>query len=83
MKPSPLRIYPADPSSEDTPQAAQRHDTAPIGVEVTLGEILPVLAEAYHTERTWLRDLREEKIVISSDLHDVLSMCRHFYRPSA
>jgi hypothetical protein len=52
-------------------------------VKVTLGEILPILADAVSSDRTWLSDFAEDEITISSDLHDVLQAYRHFRRPGA
>ena len=52
-------------------------------VKVTLGEILPILADAVSSERTWLSDFAGDEITISSDLHDVLQAYRHFRRPGA
>lgn len=42
------------------------------GVQVTLGEVFPVLADALVHERSWLQDFSGEKIVISPDLHEIL-----------
>ena len=53
------------------------------GVRVTLGEILPLLADAVSSHRTWLGDFADDEITISSDLHDVLQVYRHFRRPGA
>jgi len=52
-------------------------------VRVTLGEILPILADALAGNRTWLRDFAADEIEISSDLHEVLQAYRDFRRPGA
>lgn len=52
-------------------------------VRVTLGEVLPLLADAVASDRTWLRDFADDEIEISSDLNDVLQAYRHFRRPGA
>jgi hypothetical protein len=52
-------------------------------VRVSLGEILPLLADAVDSNRTWLCDFKDDEISISSDLHDVLQAYRHFRRPGA
>ena len=52
-------------------------------VRVTLGEVLPLLADAVASDRTWLRDFAADSIEISSDLNDVLQAYRHFRRPGA
>ena len=58
-------------------------ESADRGVQVTLGDILPLLADAVASNRTWLTDFAEDEITISSDRHDVLQAYRHFRRPGA
>ncbi|NBV45415.1 MAG: hypothetical protein EBR86_07185 [Planctomycetia bacterium] len=53
------------------------------GVRVTLGEILPILADAVASNRTWLTDFEADELTVSSDLYDVLQAYRHFRRPGA
>jgi len=52
-------------------------------VRIPLGEILPLLADAVASNRTWLTDFADDTVEISSDLNDVLQAYRHFRRPSA
>jgi hypothetical protein len=77
-----LRIY---TGPETIPQAtallAEPTDTN--RVRVTLGEILPLLADAVESNRTWLSDFADDEVTISSDLNDVLQAYRHFRRPGA
>ncbi len=76
-----LRIYRGP--GEDTllerpaPSAAQNQIT------VGVGEVLPLLADALSSRRTWLRDFENDEITISTDLYEVLLAYRHFRRPSA
>ena len=62
-----LRLYygPAENGStavlRDT---GQQRDT----VTVSLGDVFPLLAEAIHSERTWLRDFEDDEVTISMDL---------------
>ena len=58
-------------------------ESADRGVQVTLGDILPLLADAVTSNRTWLTDFAEDESTISSVLHDVLQAYRHFRRPGA
>jgi hypothetical protein len=58
-------------------------ESADRGVQVTLGDILPLLADAVASNRTWLTDFADDEVTISSDLHDVLQAYRHFRRPGA
>jgi hypothetical protein len=52
-------------------------------VTVSLGEILPLLADAVRNERTWLRDFEEDSVTISTDLYEVILAYQHYRRPSA
>jgi hypothetical protein len=56
---------------------------APSTVRTTLGDILPLLADAVANQRTWLTDFADDELEISADLHDVLQAYRHFRRPGA
>ena len=74
-----LRVYTGpelDATSRSIVQEAAPNDT----VTVTLGEVLPLLADAVASNRTWLGDFADDPIRISSDLHDVLQAYR---RPGA
>jgi hypothetical protein len=75
-----LRVYTGPDADAATAfQAAPQ----PNSVRVTLGEILPLLADAVASNRTWLTDFEADEVTISSDLHDVLQAYRHFRRPGA
>jgi len=52
-------------------------------VKLPLGDILPLLADAVASNRTWLTDFEQDEVTISSDLYDVLQAYRHFRRPGA
>lgn len=52
-------------------------------VTVPVGEVLPLLADAIVSKRTWLGDFEDDDITISSDLYEVLLAYRFFRRPSA
>lgn len=53
--------------------------------QVTLpaSEIIPLLADAYASRRTWLRDFADDQITVSTDLYEVLVAYQFFRRPSA
>lgn len=59
------------------------HSRAAETVTVPLGEILPLLADAVRSERTWLRDFEDDELTISTDLYEVILAYQHFRRPSA
>ena len=76
-----LRIYrgPGEDTLEDRPvHSAENHQ-----VTVSVGEVLPLLADALASRRTWLKDFEEDDITISADLYEVLLAYRYFRRPSA
>lgn len=75
-----LRIY-RDPQADSTRVAK----SAPPAARLTLpmGDMLPLLADAVASNRTWLRDFRDDEITISTDLYEVLLSYQYFRRPSA
>ena len=76
-----LRIY-YGPENEQPP-SSQAEDPHRHTVEVPLGEIFPVLADAIRSRRGWLKDFEDDMITISSDLYEVILAYQHFRRPSA
>lgn len=52
-------------------------------VTVSVGEALPLIADAIASKRTWLTDFENDDITISRDLYEVLSAYQYFRRPSA
>jgi hypothetical protein len=77
-----LRVY-TGPEVETTSPTLLREVSRTNTVKVTLGEVLPLLADAVASDRTWLTDFADDEMTITSDLHDVLQAYRHFRRPSA
>ncbi len=80
MSSVPLRIYYGPP--EDAAASPQDHASRHT-VTVPLGEVLPLLADAVQSERTWLRDMEGDEITISTDLYEVILAYQHYRRPSA
>lgn len=80
MARSHLRVY-YGPQTEvaSRPAKSSSADT----VTVALGEILPLLADAVRSDRTWLHDFEEDEVTISADLYEVILAYQHFRRPSA
>lgn len=70
-----LRIFPS-PQEVDAP----RQQTPCVLVD--LGELLPILAQAYRENYLWLQDFLDEQVAVSPDLYEVISSFR-CYRPSA
>lgn len=65
------------------PTADQAENSHSQTVTVSLGDILPLLADAVQSDRTWLRDFEDDEVTISSDLHEVLLAYRFYCRPGA
>ncbi|MEM6329583.1 MAG: hypothetical protein AAF790_04975 [Planctomycetota bacterium] len=77
LKQTQLKIF-RGPEAEAFAPADGEHQ-----VTVTVGEVLPLLADALSSERTWLADFEDEDVTISADLYEVLAAYRFFRRPSA
>ena len=76
MVPSHLKIYCG-------PEETETYATVEDNVTVSVGEVLPLIADAVNKQRTWLTDFQHEDITISRDLYEVLSAYQFFNRPSA
>lgn len=74
-----LRVYygPEETARDESQRAAANC------VRLTLGELLPTLADAYRTKRAWLDDFQNEELTISMDLYEIILAYEHCRRPSA
>jgi hypothetical protein len=82
MNPVPFRVYygPQDDSEgASVTEVKQLRRT----VTVPLGEVLPLLADAVRSNRTWLGDFRDDEVTVSMDLYEVLLAYQYYRRPSA
>lgn len=70
------------PESEVSAPSHSVH-SAPRTVTVALNEVLPLLADAVNSRRTWLRDFGRDDITISADLYEVILAYQHHIRPGA
>lgn len=52
-------------------------------VTLSVAEVLPLLADAVNSNRTWLRDFAHDEITIPADLYEVLSAYQYLRRPVA
>jgi hypothetical protein len=41
-------------------------------VAVTVGDLLPLLADAWESKRAWLHDFSADRVIVSQDLYEVL-----------
>jgi hypothetical protein len=71
------------PDSDIKTVACSRTENNPHTVTVPLAEILPLLADAVNSRRTWLRDFANDEISISTDLYEVILAYQHHTRPGA
>ena len=74
-----LRVYYGPEESVAGPATIPLRES----VQLTLGEVLPLLVEAAKSRRAWVDDFANDEITISSDLYEVLLAYQHFRRPSA
>ena len=77
-----LRVY-RGPDHELSPVTAKNEAEGADAVTLPAEEIIPLLADAYSSRRTWLRDFEDDEVTISADLYEVLVAYRFFNRPSA
>ena len=71
-------LRPSEESANVTVADSQRET-----VTVPLMEIMPLLADAVQSQRTWLRDFADDEVTISMDLYEVILAYQHYRRPSA
>jgi hypothetical protein len=75
-----LRIY---RGPAETKTAARSASTTPATVAVNVGEVLPLLADAVASQRTWLSDFENDEITITADLYEVLLAYQYYRHPAA
>lgn len=63
-----LRLFTGEEQRSATATAVAESD-----MQVSLGDITYILADAVRTNRAWLRDFEDDRIQISADLYEVLS----------
>lgn len=81
MSSIPLRIY-HGPQSDPSPTLSTEEETRR-AVTLSLGEVLPLLADAVRSQRTWLQDFDDDQVTISMDLYEVLLAYQFYRRPTA
>jgi len=82
MKQPQLRVYYGpidDPAAVEVAEEGSQRES----VTVPLTEVMPLLADAVQSNRTWLRDFKDDEVTISMDLYEVLLAYQHYRRPSA
>jgi len=81
MNASHLRVYygPQEESANVSVVESNKRET----VTVPLMEVMPLLADAVQSQRTWLRDFADDEVTISMDLYEVILGYQHYRRPTA
>lgn len=82
MQASTLRIY-RGPEDKATPVPAARMSQDNRSVTAPASKLLPLLADAILSQRTWLEDFADDEVTVSADLYEVLMAYQHFRRPVA
>ena len=75
-----LRIY-RGPEQTTAPSASSSGQVNTVTVSVA--DVLPLLADAVASQRTWLTDFEDDQITISADLYEVLLAYQYFRNPAA
>lgn len=80
-----LRVFygPNDELLDNNSAAESARKRARETVSVPLTEIIPLLADAVRSRRTWLRDFEEDEITISMDLYEVILAYQYYRCPPA
>ncbi|MBL9164095.1 MAG: hypothetical protein JNL18_15305 [Planctomycetaceae bacterium] len=81
MSASYLRIY-RGPEETVAPTLVSSNAGKPC-ITAPLSEVLPLLADAVNSRRTWLSDFDDDEITLSADLYEVLLAYQYYRRPSA
>jgi hypothetical protein len=76
-----LRIYRGP--KESTAAALAETTAGKPCITAPLREVLPLLADAVNSRRTWLGDFDDDEITVSADLYEVLMAYQYCRRPSA
>jgi hypothetical protein len=81
MNASHLRVYygPQEESANLSVVESNKRES----VTVPLMEVMPLLADAVQSQRTWLRDFADDEVTISMDLYEVILAYQHYRRPTA
>ena len=81
MAHSNLRIYRGPAEKQAPVRPASTNSQATVTVDVS--EVLPLLADAVASRRTWLSDFEDDQITISADLYEVLLAYQYYRHPAA
>ncbi len=77
-----LRIYCGPDESDTTPDLAGDTFSRP-SIPMAVEELVSVLNDAMRNRRAWLDDFKDDEILVSPDLYEVILAYQHYHRPSA
>jgi hypothetical protein len=77
-----LRIY-RGPKQQLTARRSASTSGQADTVTVCVKDVLPLLADAVASQRTWLTDFSDDEITISADMYEVLLAYQYFRNPAA
>lgn len=78
-----LRIYRGPNDDAKAPAPVARMSADKESVTAKASHLLPLLADAIVSQRTWLSDFENDEVTVSTDLYEVLMAYQHFRRPVA
>lgn len=79
---STLRVYSGPDTTESTSDAAYEAFSRP-SIPMTVSELMNVLVDATLHRRAWVDDFKNDEIMVSPDLYEVILAYQHYHRPSA
>lgn len=52
-------------------------------VAVSVGDLMPILAEAWESRKAWLGDFQQDRVIVSQDLYEVLLAYKRLNKSAA
>lgn len=52
-------------------------------VAVSVGDLMPILAEAWESRRAWLGDFSQDRVIVSQDLYEILLAYKRLNKTAA
>ena len=76
---SPEGAFVGSDTSSGSTEGKSEQPTMPVAIR----DLVPLLVDAFQTDRTWLKDFERESIQVTPDLYDVLLAYQQFRRCDA
>ncbi len=61
-----------NPKSSDRPSVTYSRVIGEARVAVSVGDLMPILAEAWESRRAWLGDFSNDRVIVSQDLYEIM-----------